>query len=84
MNRETALRVLGADVCVRDDGMLTGGTGVSHLFATDDTLHTLCAPSRKVRDPFVLSGTSRPTCVKCRAKYDTALAVINAGEQVSS
>jgi hypothetical protein len=76
MNRETALRILGATNCVRDDGMLTGSTGVSHLFASDDTLHTLCNPKREVRDPFVIAGSERPTCVKCRAKFDAAHAVL--------
>lgn len=84
MNREQALRVLGATNCVRVDGLFPAEGARSHLFAEDDSHHTLCTPQREVTEVFVIAGSERPTCVKCRAKYDAAIEVINTEQAIAN
>lgn len=73
----SALRVLGADVCVPESAMVADRRAASHLFAADDSTVRMCAPTVVVREPFVLSGSEVPTCARCRRKYDAATATID-------
>lgn len=75
MNVSNARRVLAADCC-RPAAAQDDRDTPSHLVHPPmDRTHRKLCDGRAMPDP-VLTDSERPTCPRCRVKFDTALAVL--------